>query len=264
MRPRILLFSCLVFVAGGLNGQVGTPKVGVVRYADHSVHTIFGLDRNLIVSSEPLASADAASFSDFGGLLAKGGHIELVGADFKIVAEYDSGESAPLVNMDGDLTTAIAWLPVQNALLRWNGTSFVLTEVHSSLLSHVTSVRVENPNEASLLVMESGGGVSAATVSLQTGDLMALHLLAGVTGPAFAQHSFVVFHDQTGLEIVSSNGAVRTLPLAATDLTFERVSSDWVHLVSAATKRDWMLHLNDSALELSELPGPPASQEARK
>jgi hypothetical protein len=78
--------------------------------------------------------------------------------------------------------------------------------------------------------------------------------LPGVTGPAFQQYSFVVSHDANGLHVTAANGAVRTLPLAAPDLKIERMSSDWLHLLSPSTGQDWVLHLNATALQLSQLP----------
>jgi hypothetical protein len=81
--------------------------------------------------------------------------------------------------------------------------------------------------------------------------------LPGVTGPAFFQHSFVVFHDRYGLEIASRDGALRTLPVKPGDLQFDRMSSDWVHISSLGTHQNWILHLNSTKLELSELPAAP-------
>lgn len=259
MKRRILFSSALSFcLAGWLPAQVNTPKIGIARYTDNSVRAVFGVHDDFVVSPQVIGSADAISFSDSGGLLAKDGHIQLIGPSSAIIAEYDSGESSPVLNVDGDLTTALAWLPAHHALLRWNGKSFVLTAVSGELLGPVTSVRLENPTTAKLLQTEAGGVVSEVTISLETGYVISLNVLPGVTGPAFRQHAFVLFHDDRGLEIVSGNRPPRTLPLPATDLTFERMSSDWVHLASASTKQNWVLHLNSTTLELSELPAPPS------
>jgi hypothetical protein len=76
-----------------------------------------------------------------------------------------------------------------------------------------------------------------------------------VQGPAFLQSNFVVFHDDQGLEIESANGLRHTLPMPAADLAAERMSNDWLHISSASTKQDWALHLSNTALDLSALPG---------
>ena len=259
MRTRVFFSSALPFLlAAWLPAQVNAPKIGVARYSDNSVHAVFGLHEAFVVSAQAIGSAEAISFSDAGGLLANGGHIQLVGPSLTVLAEYESSESRPLLNIDGSLTTAIAWLPAQHALLRWNGNSFLTTEVNSALPGRVTCVRVHNPNTAQLLLVEAGGVVSEATISLDTGHLIGLGILPGVAAPAFAQHSFTLFHSDRGLEVKSENGAVRTLPISATDLMFERMSSDWVHLSSAATKQNWVLHLNERTLEVSELPALPS------
>jgi hypothetical protein len=259
MRTRVLFSLALPFLlAGWLPAQINAPTVGVARFSDRSVHAVFGLHEAFIVSAQAIGSAEAISFSDAGGLLATGAHIQLIGPSLSVLAEYESSESKPLLNIDGGLTTAIVWLPSEHALLRWNGKSFISTEVKTSLPGRVTCVRVHNPNVAKLLLVEAGGVVSEATISLDTGHLIGLDILPGVAAPAFAQHSFILFHSDRGLEIKSANGALRTLPVSAPDLTFERMSSDWVHLSSAATKQNWVLHLNERTLELSELPALPS------
>ncbi len=266
MRARVFSLLLVFCLPAWMSAQVDAPKIGAVRYSDKSIHIVSGLHNDFIVNAQTAGSADAASFSDSGGLLAKNGQIQLLGPDATVIAEYDSNESAPLLNIDGDLSTAIAWLPNHHALLHWNGKSFVLVEIQSGLLTRVSSVRLQDSKTAELLITEPGGVVSSAIVSLDTGDVVSLHLLPGVHGPAFRQLSYVVFHDERGLEIASANGAVRTLPLTAPDLTFERISSDWLHLASPTTQQNWILHLNDTTLELSELPGPPSAvqQEVHK
>ncbi len=259
MRTRVVFFLVVsVCPAAWLEGQINAPKVGIARYSDNSVHAVFGVHDDFVISTQAMGSADGISFSDSGGLLAKNGRIQLIGPSAAVVAEYESGESTPLVNVDGDLTSAIAWLPSRHSLLHWNGRSFVLTEVASALPGGVTSLHVENGSTAQLLVNEKGGVVSEAAISLESGYLLSLKVLPGVVGPAFRQYSSVLFHDERGLEVVSGGDAPHTLPLSATDLTVERMSSDWLHLASATSKQNWILHLSRSAIELSELPALPA------
>ena len=263
MKPRIAIsFLLPMCLAAHLHAQLNTPKVGIVRYSDNSLHLVSGLRDDFIVSEQALGSANLASFSDSGGLIAKTGRIELIGPDSSVIAEYDSAESAPVLNMDGSLTSAVAWLPTSHTLVHWNGSLFVKTAVLTNLPGPVTAVRIDSPTTAKLLVTENGGEVSEATISLEYGSLIALDLVPAATGAAFAQSSFVLFHDEHGLEIATRSGALRTLSLTAPDLTIERMSSDWLHLASATAKQDWILHLTPTALELSELPAPSATHLA--
>ncbi len=278
-HPSLSSFLLALCAVASLEAQLNAPHVGVVRYPDGAVHAVSGLPANYVVDPAVAGSADSVSFSNSGGLIAKDGRILLVDAAFKTVAEYDTGESAPVVNVDGDLNSAVAWLPSRHALLRWNGGSFVMTEVNgTSALGKVTSVRLADAHTAKLLATNSDGSVSEATVGLPQGELTSLEVLPGVRGPAFRQHSFVVFRDERGLEIANSTAIVQTVPLPAADinvdLTFERMSSDSLHLVSATTKQNWVLHFGNSAASLLfQLPEPPArtaqtlpipSQEAQK
>ena len=260
MKNRFLFSAALPLVlAGCLQAQVNAPSIGVAKYLDNSVHAVFGVHDNFLVRSEAIGRADAISFSDFGGLLASHGHIQLVGPSFAVLAEYDSGEATPLLNIDGQLTTAIVWLPSQAALLYWNGTTFVVTDLRDQPPGHVTSVQLASPKAAKLLVTEPGGIVSETTISLETGNVISLRVLPGVEAPAFEQGTFLLFPTEHGLEVKSGNGVLRTLPISATDVAVERMSSDWLHLTSASTNQHWVLHLNERTLEISELPAIPAS-----
>ena len=80
--------------------------------------------------------------------------------------------------------------------------------------------------------------------------------------PVFHQKRFVLFSDGQGLEVQAADGTVRTLQIPATDLKMERMADRWVHLSSATAHRDWALLLNDSEMQLSELPAP--REEAAK
>lgn len=257
MKLRIVLSLVLLLLPAALVAQLSVPKVGMAHYADHTVRGINGLESNMLVDNQALYSADAVSFSDMGGLISIAGTIQLVTSQGTVAGEYKSNEASPVLNIDGDLTTAIAWLPSRSLLIYWNGKSFVETQANSAdLPGEVTSVQLVSAALARLLLSDSQGGVFEASISLPTGNVISASLLPGIQGPAFQQHGFIVFPGPNGLEIQASNGAIRMLPLSAAALTFERMSSDWVHIASPPTHRDWALHLTDKALQLSILPAP--------
>jgi hypothetical protein len=258
MKLRIVFsFAVVLCLACGARAEVNAPKLGFARYADRTVFKINGLESNLLVDSQLLSSADALSFSDAAGLVAVGGQIQLIAVDGALLGAYSSTESAPVLNIDGDLTTAVAWLPSHQELVRWNGQSFVPTRISNALPGKVTSVQLTGPSTARMLANDSSDHVFAVSVSLETGLVTSIDLLPGVQGPGFQQYSFVVSHDANGLHVSVPNGSVRTLPLSAPDLTIERMASDWLHLIST-TGEDWVLHLNPTSLHLSQLPHPEA------
>ena len=79
MKPHMFVFLAMqIPLANCLHGQVSTPELGVVRYADRTVRPIYGVEANLVVGKQMAQTADAVSFSDFGGLLASNGRIQLV------------------------------------------------------------------------------------------------------------------------------------------------------------------------------------------
>src|SRR5882757_6080208 len=151
-----------LLLAALLPAQVSAPRVGFARFSDGAVHAVQGLPSNLVVGDAAIAPADHASFSDSGGLIAHGGQISLLDADALPIASYPCTESSPLLNIDGALSTAIAWLPSTHSILYWDGAAFVVTEVSSGLpTGEVTGVQIIQAGKARLLVSRAGAGVSA-------------------------------------------------------------------------------------------------------
>lgn len=266
MKLHILALGAVsTCLAGWLYAQVSAPQLGIVRYADNTVRPIYGVQENLIVGKQTFPFADAVSFSDSGGLVAVKGHIQLISRRGSVLSEYYANERKPLLDIDGALTTAIAYLPSRDALLHWSGKSFILTQLEKGSFSGMaTSVQMQGARAARLLATTARGNVSEITISLDTGQLTSEKFLPGIRGPAFLQQSFVLFLDKEGLEVEAPNGNRRTLSLPSRDFTVERMSSGWLHLTSPSTKQCWVLHLNSAVLQLSELPVPPAQREGRK
>jgi hypothetical protein len=255
MKPQLGLF----LLAALLPAQVSAPRVGFARFAGGSVHAVSGLPANFVVGDLPITRADRVSFSDSGGLLARNGEIDLVDANAQSVASFASDEAAPLLNIDGALTTAIAWLPSSHSILRWDGKGFVVTE--ANVAGEITALQWIEPDKARLLVRQGDASISSVTVSLTTGQIIDSQTVPGIEGNAFAQHSFFIAANSKTLVVESADGQRRVLPLAAPDITIERMSSDWLHIFSASSGEHWALHLTQTDLQLSRMP--PAREAAQ-
>jgi hypothetical protein len=258
MRSRFTLLVLVCVAAIPVSAQLSAPRVGNSRYADGTVHSVFGLDANFVVGPQWL-TATAASFSDQGGLVASSGKIQLLRPDGTVAGEYATAEANPLLGIDGDLNTAAAWLPSTHTLLWWSGTGFTATQVAGELPGAATSIQ-SNGSTATFLVTAADGSVLRTTVTLASGDITSVDVVPGARGPAFAQGSFVVFHAERGLAVEQANGDIRTLSFAAPDLQIERMSSQWLHIHSSAANQDWALHLNGSVCQIWQLPAPAVSQ----
>jgi len=255
MKPQLGLF----LLAAMLPAQVSAPRVGFARFAGGSVHAVSGLPANLVVGDLPIARADSLSFSDSGGLLAHNGQIDLVDANANVLASFASGEASPLLNIDGALTTAIAWLPSSHSILHWDGKGFVVTE--ANVAGEITALQLSDPERARLLVRQVDASISVVTVSLKTGQVIDSQTVPGIEGNAFAQHSFFIAANSKTLVVESANGQRRVLPLATPDITIERMSSDWLHIFSVSSGEHWALHLTQTDLQLSRMP--PAREAAQ-
>ena len=155
---------------------MSAPRAGWARFLD-GVHAVKGLPANLLVSDALVTRANSVSFSDSGGLVSRTGKIDLVDANAQLIASFASDEAAPVLNMDGALTTAIAWLPSSHSILYWNGKDFAHAE--ANLAGEVTGIQVTEPDKARLLIRQTNGSVAAVVVSLKTGLVVDSQIVAG-------------------------------------------------------------------------------------
>lgn len=262
MRSRIVRILLSVLAAGILYAAVSAPQIGVIRCSDGSVRAVYGLAANFILAAKPFATADAVSFSDRAGLMALNGAIELVQPNGAPIGKYESHETKPILNVDGDAGSAIAWLPSQNAVLRWTGSNFRLYPI-APLEGRVTALRASEPDRAQLLILNGDGSGSRATVTLSTGELLTLDTIPAANGPAFAQQAAIISREQKGLLVETANGLRRSLPVPG-DVVVERMSSEWLHLSSPGTNRNWALRVAGSQVELFLLPAVQMDKEAGK
>jgi len=263
MKPHFVRIVLPVLAAGVLQAQVSAPRIGIIRCSDGMLHAVYGLAANFVLATKPFAPADTASFSDRAGLIANNGTIQLVTPGGAIEAEYQSRETAPLLNVDTDSSSAIAWLPVAQGILRWAGSAFRLYPVSpGAVQGQVTAIRSVGQDRAELLLLNPDGSTSRAAIALSTGNLVSLDIIPGVRGPVFAQQTALVFRDGQGLAIETADGVRHTLPISR-DIAIERMSSEWLHLSSERGNQHWALHLAGSQVELFVLPNA-LSQEASK
>lgn len=258
MNRWLLPIFCLV---ASLEAQVAIPQVGSVRCPDGSLRAVFGVPASFVLGRPIMQPVDAVSFSGDGGLVSAKGRIQLFGRSGSPVSEFETGDLAALVNIDGGLQTAIAWLPASHSILYWDGTLFLRTDVPDEIRGTVTSIRRDAEN-ARLLVLEDKAVVEL-TIALTSGNTVSALPLSGIEGPAFPEGESIVFQDRDGLEIEGPNGVRRTVPLAATDLRIERMGTQWLHLSSAASRQHWALHVTPKSVDLSQLPAATASEGAK-
>ncbi len=254
MKLYTAVATLILCLSAAAVAQLQAPRPGFVRYPDGFIATVLGIPGNFVVRGSSFAHADAASFSDQAALLSRNGVIVLLKSDASVVSQYRSGEPTPLLSVTGDLSTAMAWLPHRNTLLYWTGAAFAVAPLSGILpQGTVTSIAAAGTNQAQILITQTNAAVLQCLVSLATGTVVTCDVLPGVQGHAFAQQGFVLFKGDRGLEVIDPKGSVRTFPCAASDLEFQRMSTNWVHLYSPRTAQHWALRLGPD-LSLTSLP----------
>jgi len=259
MKTHIRRFMVPVLAAGLLQAQVRAPQAGVVRYTDGSVRAIYGVPGSFVVGPVWSTGATAISFSDHAGLIAEPGAIRLLSAGGMSLATYATHEPAPVLGVEGSAQTAIAWLPKQEAIIRWNGSSFeVFTLAQGVIAGSVLSLRTLAKNAAELLVAQNGVAARITISLAPESTILSVDAVPGATGSAVSFGSLLLFCDKGGLTLESSNGLRHFLALPA-DVVAERMSAHWLHLQSRGTRQDWALGLDAAHPDLLLLPGAPAT-----
>jgi hypothetical protein len=264
MKLSLALFSFAALIETVSFAQVNAPRAGLARFEDQRLRIVLGIPSSLIVDRVPLGAATAASFSDYGGLIAENGNVELVSSGGTLIAVYQAADPAPVLNVDGPLATALAYLPSTQTLLTSDGTSFShINLLGVSLQGQVSSIHRGIGETAHLLVSHADNTVSEVIVSLRTGNVSSEDYLPAAHGRALLQHGWMVSTTTYGLTVDGSTHrefrlSEKALPQG--DITIERMSSYWLHVFSASTGQHWALYLSASEMSLSWLPPAGVSQ----
>jgi hypothetical protein len=266
---KLFIFCCtLLAVSRLLEAQLTVPQVGVARFSDGSIHRVHGLAANFIVERRAIATGEGASFSDSAGLTATNGLVQLLHADGTVMGAYRSDEQQPLLNIDAAAQSAAVWLPSKHILLRWDGAQFLETPVEdSSFQGRVTFVSLLSSTSAQFFAVQPDSSVIRISVALPSGRVTSSDIEPGARGSVFAQQGWLLSQDAWGLTAERANGNRQTIqlsqkPLAADDLTMERMSNHWLHVSSRSTGTGWAIYLDSTKLNLFFLP-PPVAEVVR-
>jgi hypothetical protein len=266
---RFAIGGCLpLLLSVLLNAQLSVPELGFARFPDGCVHAVHGIAGNIIVVPRAVGRADAASFSDAGGLTSTGGLVRLTDTAGAMLGEYESGEAQPILNIDSSLQSAVVWLPSTHTLLGWDGKAFTTTEVDDSPFGgKVTFVKLAAGKTVELFVELADSSVSKVSLSLPSGRLITSDMTPGARGAVFVQQGWMLCQNERGLMAELPNGNRRAIELSkealpADDLKIERMSKDWLHVSSRATGANWAVYWSRTRTSVCLLP-PPAREAAK-
>jgi hypothetical protein len=231
------------------------PQIGIIRDAAHNLRPVYGFSGNLI-TGDPLPIKDvlAASFSDDAGIVFTPGAVKLVTVNGEERGSYPTEEVQPVLSITGRADTAVAWLPLERKLVRWNGNAFAELPVSASdVPGPVVGLEMKDADSIDLFIENQANVVENLRVALG-GGVSRIKTYTGAGGQAVVAGQAVVFPSADGLQIASGTRPVESIALPDSHVTLEKASPNWVHVISPAIHGDWMLHIDRSHPTISELP----------
>jgi hypothetical protein len=216
---------------------------------------VWGLAANLITGDAlPVEKVEAAAFSDEAGIVLSAGAVRMVTLEGVELGAYSTAESKPLLSISGSANTAIAWLPSEGKLVRWDRSSFVSSRIDSAVLpGTAVDIYLRDGRRVEFLLADGSGSLTRASVSLSGGSVSSDGSVPRGCHLAIRIGSFLVFQDADALQIESQKGVMKSLPLRETELHYERASAMCIHL-TASDGRQWLLQLDGIEPLLSEIP----------
>ena len=256
MVGRLLVAGAFALVSIAAAAPPANPIAGIVREPDQTLRSVYGFSSNLIVGARlPLKGALAASFSSDSGLVLSTGSLKFIKIDGNVIGSYATEELHPVIGIaDGD-SQAAAWLPSEEKLVRWSGSQVAAFPLSAAKLpGPIIALQANSTDSIDLWVNTQTSAVQHFRLSLPDGALSPLETVTGVSSSVAVVSGSLISADSGNLRIQSPGGTVRSLPFPFSDLTLEPASDHWIHIVSASTRRQWMLHVDASGTSLSELP----------
>jgi hypothetical protein len=232
------------------------PQIGVIRDAAHNLRPVYGFSGNLITGAPlPIKDVLAASFSDDAGIVLTPGAVKLVTVNGEERGSYPTKEVQPVLSITGPADTAVAWLPSERKLVRWNGNAFAELPVSASdVPGQVVGLAMKEADSIDLFIENQANVVENLRVALTGGGVNRIRTYTGAGGQAVAAGQSVVFPSADGLQVASGICPVESIALPDSHVTLEKASPNWVHVTSPARHGDWMLHIDRSHPAISELP----------
>ncbi len=232
------------------------PQIGVIRDAAHNLRPVYGFSGNLITGDPlPIKSVLAASFSDQAGIVLTPGAVKVVNLKGEERGSYSTEETEPVLGITGPAETAVAWLPSDRKLVRWNGSAFTELPVNASdAPGPVVALEMKNPDSIDLFFKNQTQAVEQLRISLKGDSTSRVTTYTGTGSQAIITRQAVVFLSADGLQVAPEVGPVESIALPDSDMTIEKAAPEWVHISSPQNHRDWMLHVDRSHPTLSELP----------
>jgi hypothetical protein len=265
MKRSNLLAGFLVVASTAMWAGPRTPRVATIRESDGTLRPIWGLASNLVTGDAlPIGKTEAAAFSDEAGIVLSRGAVRLVTLDGAELGAYATAEPTPVLSISGSANTAIAWLPSEGKLIRWDGTCFVSLRIDAAELPGTpVDIYLRDDRRVVFLLADGHGSLTRASAGLTEGPVNSEG--SGVPpscNNAIQIASLLMFQDAGSLRIESQKGVMKSLPFRETELRYERAGAMCIHL-AASNGRQWLLQLSGVEPVLSEIPAVYAAGEAK-
>lgn len=261
MKRSIFLAGLLAMASTVMWAGPRKPRVATVREPDGTLRPVWGLAANLVTGDAlPTGKVDAAAFSDAAGIVLSAGAVRLVTPEGVEIGAYSTSEQKPVLGIAGPANTAVAWLPSESKLIRWDGSSFVSSTIDAAELPGTPiDIYRGNDRQIEFLLANGRGSLTRASVSVTGAEVASDGSVPHGVDNAIQIGSSLVFQDADGLQIESQTGAIKSLSVRETKLSFERAGALCIHLTAAGNSRQWLLQLDGVEAVLSEIPAVPSS-----
>lgn len=256
MLKQIVCAASVALAAIAAPLPLRAPQIGVIRDAAHNLRPVYGFSGNLI-TGDPLPIKDvlAVSFSGQAGIVLTPGAVKVVTLNGEERGSYSTEETEPVLSITGPAETAVAWLPSERKLVRWNGTAFTELPVSASdVPGPVVALEMKSPDSIDLFIRNQTQAVEQLRISLKGDSANRITTYTNASSQAITTTQAVVFPSADGLQIAPEAGPVESIALPDSDVALEKAAPEWVHVTSSRNHRDWMLHVDRSHPTLSELP----------
>lgn len=255
MKPSVILPGLMAAAAMVACAGPRTPRAATIREPDGTLRPVWGLPANLVTGDAlPVGRVQAAAFSGSAGIVLSHGAVRVLTLDGVELGAYITAEVKPVLSILGDPNTAVAWLPSEGKLIRWNGSGFVATAIEPAALpGPVIDVYLKSGKQIQFLLGSTSNSLTRAAGGLKEGPVVNESSIPNAGSNAIQMGLSLLFQDARGLEIESPNGAMKTLPMRESDLVYERAGMNCIHVMSMHG-RQWLLHIDSAEPALSEIP----------
>jgi hypothetical protein len=233
------------------------PQAGFMQDAANSFRPVYGIAGNFLPGDPVAGGVVSAAYSGSYGLIKTSSAVIVTDRTGSIVASNSEPDGPALFAFTRSGEPALAYMPVANTLLAWDGAAFNPVPFDPTILSASAVLSIAAPNSGhAAMIVQREDGLWDVRVQLATGDIDAQTAITGVAAPVLMlANGELVYSDVNGIVLRSSDRTeLHINAQLPASFTLQQMGGGWIQLRDLGSSRQFAIRITRNREQYYQLP----------